>query len=334
VKSILFTVNTEYHFLLAISIAADFMAVENTAIKIVLLDDSNQRLKQINDKIQRETIDLVRCDTTSKEGIHRLLDQLIKSRYDYFFHFYEFDLFNSYLINKIKKQTKIVLCEDGTAMYQTYSVKAYGSRFRQTWKLFKKSLRFNLFHFPFPVNSLKHGTSHFIDEIWLTQPELFHTERQLTVRKINLLDNNTKVDLTETYFANNLPLQKYENVVFIIGRVKYSDLYLEKEIKLIEAIIDQNVNTIFYLKVHPNTDMQQMNEYEKIEGLHIICDKIPAELYLSKLVNSQIYGIDSTAMYFFNKSCSYTVCYKYLQQLDVYPAYRTIPFPKHVNDYK
>ena len=330
----LFCVNTEYHFLLSLSIVHERFFDNGYKNIFLLLEGTTGRLNNIMDSGQYPFLEIIRI-TESQPDLKAVLNTIAKQEYSYLFHFYEFNVITAYLRTRINKSCIKVYGEDGTAIYQRYDKLALGSRTRQTINDYKKAFKLNIVSAGIRFQNLVHGQSGYIDELWLTHPELYLSlyKTKKRVEKINLLATPEMLQFAKSFFSKTRSDIQYDNTVFFLGRTSYSPEYLTEEVKLIRELRDKFADKAFYIKIHPLTKAAQKEEYSNIEGIEIITENLPAEILLAQLTNAVIIGVDSTALFYKNEDCTNYALYKYLQEKGVYPSYREIPFPSHVQFY-
>lgn len=331
---ILFTVTTEYHFLLTLSIVHEHFNSINNHITILLLDNGNNRLSAIVDKSEIPFIEIDRLKMDISGGIRYFIDKLLQNRFDRLFIFHEYHIVNSFIMARINTNCTIALGEDGTAIYQTISKAALPSRIRQTIKSIKESYRKGIFHFRIPFSSNLHGKSRRIEELWLSQPDLFkhNTAKNKVIRKINLLSTKEAVDFISQFFIVS-EFKIPQNSLVYLGRVSYNPAYLEQEINFLKAYFNTSGLTHFYIKPHPLSTKEQVDSYLANLPVQMISLNIPAELLIASLNKCIVMAMDSTSLYLKNATCRNIVLYTKFQQLGVYPKWRHIPFPVFVQTF-
>jgi hypothetical protein len=328
----LFVSFTEYHLMLCISIIQEHFAGEEYENHIWMLGGNLGRIKADSQQlgnIQAEQLEGKRC-------LSGIIPAIRQEGWERVFVFHEYEPVSAYIAREIRRDCIRCLVEDGTAMYQQIHKLALPSRIRETFHKLKKSRRLGLL--PLGINLVKntHATSTWIQELWLTHPEMFKPRRsqyQDAIQPVKLLDSETKYQLTLQVFGVEAP-ERLENALFYIGRVSYGDVYMEREIASLQHLAAAKGVERVLIKPHPLSDVAQIRAYQESFGEGcILHSSLPAELHLYGAENCVIAAMDSTALYYNNQRSSYFVLYRLLQQQGAYPAWREIPYPEHVQTY-
>ncbi|MBX2966887.1 MAG: hypothetical protein KF845_12125 [Cyclobacteriaceae bacterium] len=328
-KKILFSVFTEYHFLLALDIIHDYFLNEEYNVYLLLIENGNNRLDAVNFERDVKNIQFQKLDM--REEIRPALDELLSNTFEQLFIFHEYHIVNSYLKHKINKGCVVSLVEDGTAIYQSINKSAYPSRIQATLKNILIAREKGILHWGIELVNNAHGQSKKIHEIWLTHQEMFghSVKKNIRFAKINLLSSTEKIKFIKSFFKQ--PDEKIDAKAMIyIGRVSYGKQYLDEEISFLQSYFAQSGLKKLYIKPHPLSPQSQIEEYEKRLSVSLIHSRVPAELLIADLKDCELLAMDSTSLYFFNERCNYKVLYPFFQQKLVYPLWRTIPFPGHV----
>ncbi len=331
-KNILFTPLTEYHFLLTLNIIQEHFLHENYQIRVLLIDHGNNRLSGVTTSQIHHNILLSSLSVTYGREVRKGLHEVLRARYDRLFIFHEFDVVTSFVKSKMVRDCTVALVEDGTAMYQKIKKMALFSRLRQTLDNVKHAWAMGILNPEMRFVSNVHGQSRGLKEVWLTNKKLFSTTlpKGVEVKAITILDNTDKVDFVRSYFTTAYEQDIPPRSLLYIGRVSFGDEYLENEIKyLVEYYGNSNLDHLF-IKPHPLSTKKQISAYENIQGAVVLKWMLPVELIIAGLKESEVMAMDSTSLFYFNGACSYKVLYAYFQRLGLYPGWRHITFPDHV----
>ena len=274
-KSILFSINTEFHVLVITSL-----------IKQYYNDSSKYRV----------TI-LVQVNSDGK----RFKEQL------------NFNLLNANIImlhidnEGVKYGTTICAAPEGTKPYITISKGAYPSRIRATLINYKFLLLQRLWINRINIVSNKNGFLKDTDEVWISYPEKYQNKTHKKVVEINLFSSIEQVEIASKIFNFNKKkeMPDTEGVIFYLNQWYSEFKVYDYEIEMLEFILNKYPDKKIYIKLHPNTHNSQIEKFEKMPRIVLNRSTIPAEIFILNLRNSIVFSLWSASLLINNDTCKF-----------------------------
>ncbi len=309
---LVFTVHTEYHILVAISIISDFFSDEKQ-YQILIIQTNKKDSKRFKFKKDlSEFSHLSYQELKYDEGIIHLnaelidlVNSLFRLKVSKYFSFNRLSFIDFLLIKELSKRgTKIILAPDGTAAYGRITP------FTPRWS-FKVLLRthkflwvngFRKIYFYWP--NLVYGDLKEIDEVWVTYPDFVDSRAGKKVRKIDILQSDLSKRIAFTYFGYHASDHK-ENIIFYLNQPFRNQAIYDFEKQTIEDLSKAHTGKRIIIKLHPSTSVSQREAFSIIDHVKISESTIPAELMISNLKNSIVLSFWSTAGLVDNSSCRF-----------------------------
>jgi len=305
-KKNLFIAHTEYHLMMSVHIAITNYSVgyEN----IIYITKSPNRFNMALNCNVSEYIKFRLFDNIDE---NEFCNVAISDNYNRFFFFQEMSIFNKYIAHKLKQNgTIICLAPDGTKPYGLfYKKNELLSLIKNTiedYFIFRKSgLRMKSI---FPSRYYRYGSFRILDEVWLTNPELFNKKRNKTKGEIIKIKpfGMPSLKLFENLFCFQDELKNTRNGIIIYFNQPFNNSQMiEKEFEFLTKVVCNFNDSPFFIKLHPLTSSDSLLRYTSLNGVKLIESKFPAELYINSLTNSIIFSGWSAALASHNKACNY-----------------------------
>jgi len=304
-KTNLFIVHTEYHLLLSIHIATEFYSIPDETNHIYLLKD-NQRFKTDTDVTNIDNIYFHDIQSVAKS-----METLKKIKCSRLFIFQENSIYNRYLAIYYKKNYKTIisLAPDGFKPYAVFNKShEFLSTVKDTIKDYKLLFRSKLPLFEFHASEYyRYGSSRFIDEIWLAEPEMFNAKRNKAKGKLIEIPefSDKSIERAGIYFKvkeTDFPI--VENGIYYFNQPLWSDLLVNKEFEMLEEILSLHPDKKIISKLHPKTVPSTVERYKSYDRIQIVDSTVPAELFLLQLKNSIVFTGWSTVLLTNNPKCN------------------------------
>ncbi|MCX7548860.1 polysialyltransferase family glycosyltransferase [Xanthomarina sp. F1114] len=304
----IFIAHTEYHFIQSLNIALGLFNEDLYENYIHITKRGNRFENVIDPALKNNIFVKVHIEKEPSVLVKEIL--ALKTCYRFFF-FQENSIYNRFLAYGLKKKhnTIISLGPDGYKPYGVFNKKhEFLSMIKDTItdhkKLYKDRLSTTKL---FKSDYYRYGSSSFIDEVWLTNVEIFNSKRNKTTAELKEINPFTLevIDSLKSYFKlEDNPLDGKEHKILYLNQPFWTEKLVSREMSFLKDLII-HFNKTIYLKLHPGTPEETKALYKKIDQLILIDSKLPAEIYILEVKNSIIFSGWSTALITHNPSCNY-----------------------------
>lgn len=325
-QKICYFIHTEYHLLLSLNDIITHYA-DNEKYDIVLVlkrKTQSQRLKQ---NFNFESLPYQVLILDFEMDLNKLLNEeeknnlnnLLSIQLDTFIFFQEQDPITLILIDNCKKNNcKVYLYQDGLKAYVMSSMKfSFGlvlNDIKQNIWIRKNGYSV-LNHFSF-INCKNYGFLKGIDKLFLTFPNAYQNWNNLPVEKIKpVFTPDYKFILKKVFRWTDDFLIEKDNVIFFMNQPTHDDGLFE--LNLLQKIQINHPDKKLYIKNHPLTPTNKIEQYQKLNNVTVINSKIPAELFISELNNSIVVSIASTSMFINNTACRFYWAHKITEKNNI-----------------
>lgn len=314
-KKILIQVNTEFHYMVALSLIDKYYSGPEFDVHFIVFihPDIKSRLSAI-DLDNRYTYHHVKYNHHSAEVFPDVLALKNFVENNQIFHFISF-LFHDplfvYLTLYFKgKGTTTFLAPDGMGAYVKFQAKNLRSRLINTLKSYKF---FKVHGFKFAklwFTSWDFGQNGYYDYIYAYSSTLPYLKGKNIIEVDYTFSPQSLESLKRTFNVNfdGLPL---DDAILLINE-RHKVVNYEK--KLIDTIRATKPGRPILFKKHPNQapeNIEYLKEYSEI----IVLDKVfPVELLIASLSNSVLISSYSNSMLYHNSSCKYFWTYPIIEK--------------------
>jgi hypothetical protein len=323
-----FVLTTEYHFLLAVNIVEQQYPASEFKNILVLTSErlSSVRAENLPGNLRVITMD-VGGEKDLKGAIYRKL--LTPSPVNIFVFTAYRDL-ETYLMCSAGHSVTRHLVQDGANFYFHIGKSVMWSRFKETLKIYRNLWRKGILLKRLILYKTHMADCSFIDRVWVTNPDLYVAPRfsNTPVSKIDLLAKQGITEKCCRYFGlerNSI----HDALIYLSFRLTNEEA-IAREISQLKMIAKVLKKPSLLVKLHPNATSLQRDLFTSAFGTSVVQNFIPAELLIAQSRNCYIVGTASAALYFANPACTYFTLIKIFQQLEVYPKWVDVKFPKHV----
>lgn len=324
----IFIVHTEYHVLLTINIICNHFFGCNNRVYWTPSIRMNKLLLPAMEGISAHQL-------PNDYGNRIVLDEILSYKPKRFFFFQDGDVNNMFLCNRLAKNgTKTALVQDGLKPYLIWQKRhkwliAFINTIKAHWCLFQRQVFTPSLGW---MDIYDYGSRHYIEELWLTNPDAFVNKHHKILIQIPLI-NKQALSICNSTFGYD-EKEELNSVVLIIGQPTIDSQNWEFDTLIVERIIKKFSDHIVLYKPHPSTNPEHLNMIKGLmyDNFHFYNKKIPVELLILQLKDSVIIARRSTSMLTENKSCKYYWTYK-LYPLDIQSSqFERINPTKHVKD--
>lgn len=332
-KKVVFIVQTEYHFLVALSCIKQFY--ENQKYNIVIYRVSPINGKRLNQKLNTNSCIFEYKEIRYKNKCFRdvefkfNLDRIIAENPVHFVFFQEHSSWISYLLFHLKKKgAKIYLAPDGAKIYEN-RLMCFKDRFFKTIK----DITYQLSNLLLPLSSFTgkyYAYRKEIDEVWLESSSAYINYSNKVVRQIGILQDREVITLANTVFGFKEFSEEYKDkksIVFFDMAISSLD-FIDRNLDCLQYLRKKFTDYVLFLKLHPLASNEQKAKYLSVDNILFLSNDYPAEIYMSNFKNAIFVGVLSTGMFYNNPTCRYYFTYPLYQDLIQYTDLM-IPF-KHI----
>lgn len=314
-KKILIQVNTEFHYMVALSLIDKYYSGPEFDVHFVVFVHPVFKSRLSTVKLdERYTYHHAEYDHNVKKVFPDVLELMKFIKGNQFYHFISFlysDPLFVYLTDYFKdKGTTTYLAPDGMGAYVKFQSKNYRSRLMNSlnsYKFFKlHGLKFSRLWF----TSWDFGKNGYYDAIYAYSSTLPYLKGKKITEVDYTFSDQSLESLKKTFGVSfdGLPL---DNVVLLINE-RHKVVNYEK--KLIDTVRAQKPGTPILFKKHPNqaaANIEYLKEYPDV----IVLDTVfPVELLIASLTNSVIISSYSNCMLYHNPGCKYFWTYPILEK--------------------
>jgi hypothetical protein len=325
-----FVLTTEYHFLLAMNIILEHYTTPQFNNRLVF---TGQRLSGVVLKNLPDHVETLVLTAEHERNFKRRIQQdVLRLRPKNIFVFTAYRDLETYLLFAVGNKTSRHLVQDGANFYFEIKKSVAWSRIKETIKIYKNLFRKGIFFKKLILYKKHLADCSFIDFVWVTNPNVYLSPRssRQPVNKINLLPNDAIRNLCCHYFGlDNLNVYQ-DFVIYLSPRLTKRELILN-EIDQVKLIHENFKSRNLLIKLHPGAPTLQNDLFRTTFGERVVRDSTPAELYISKAINTDVIGIASAALFYNNLRCRYFSLIKVYKGLGLFDADTEVRFPSHVN---
>lgn len=203
-----------------------------------------------------------------------------------------------------KKGVNVALLQDGLKPYVVWNKKhEFLSMVKDTVLAYKELFKGRLYlSTVIPMYLYRYGCDSFIDELWLTYPDMFINKYNKILKQLPAFSDDA-ISLLNSIF--NFDKNKFDmNSILVVGQPAESITIMETDINIIKYIASNFQKTILY-KPHPLISGIHLNKIKEIENVIIIKEIFPVELLMIQMRDTVIISRHSTSMLTDNPSCRY-----------------------------
>lgn len=307
----IFLIHTEYHLMMSVHIAASHFS-SSTFINRIYISKS----KRLQNNLNYDSYANIEFVDLRKFTDHDRCNLLVTEDCSRFFFFQENSIFNRFIaFNLRKKGTKIVLAPDGLKPYVPFDkTHAFMSLTKDTFNDYITLIKNKL-----PIKTVylsdyyHYGRTRFIDELWLTHPDMFDKKKNKThakIVKINNFDKKTMDSLSKLFDFSNEDLPAKDSCIFYLNQPFTNPILTDTELSFISDLRKKfDLKHKMYIKIHPLTKQTTIERYKSIDGIDCFQSTVPAELYIHFLSNSIVISGWSTGLAIDNVSCAFYYIY-------------------------
>ncbi len=314
-KKVLIQVNTEFHYMVALSLIDKYYSGPEFDVHFIVFIHPvfGSRLSTVK-LDDRYTYRRVRYDHNSKDVFPDVLELKKFIEGNQFYHFISFlysDPLFVYLTDYFKgKGTTTFLAPDGMGAYVKFQSKNYRSRLMNSLHSysFLKAHGFNFRRLWF--TNWDFGKNGYYDYIYAYSSTLPYLKGKNIIEVDYTFSPQSLESLKRTFDVSfdGLPL----NDAILLINERHKVVNYEK--KLIDTIRATKPGRPILFKKHPN-QAQENIEYLKAYPDVIVLDKVfPVELLIASLSNSVIISSYSNCMLYHNPTCKYFWTYPVLEK--------------------
>lgn len=301
---VLFLAHTEYHIMTALSIIAEkYSDILLFHVDIIQTQDSeNNRFQfkystDIAKNIFYEVLFYDENDFNYNKSLVKTIEKIIANKYKICVIFNHHAYLPVYLTKLLyRKGTEIHLAPDGLKTYNTnrgitprWSLMAAYSFFR-----FCKANKFNFYwHIP----KLGYANLKEIKTLYIDFPNAYDNYTHKKIEQLNVFDSPLSKKMIINYFNFDFAqdLDQNHDIIFYINQPTRSKSLYDFEIEVLSFLTKRFPQKKVVVKLHPLTDLFQLERMKQINGVQFISKSYPAELYIMQLVDSIVVSFWSTA---------------------------------------
>lgn len=312
-KKIVTFVHTEYHLLLFINrlINEEVLGEKNNHFLFIRGKEKFRISKDIDLSIFPIEVKFVSEEFLNQKPLSVISNSFLEAVYTFEpdeFHFYqEMDLLMIILSNQLKTKfnAKIILHQDGLKPYNLLKFNSLGlMKYHHKTNVWMKKNGFSIDSWFSPFWSHRFAFIKEIDEVYLTFPDAYINWNKKLIKKIDFLNlENLKNKLEKIFHWQNTLLNEYENVILYMSQPMHDDG--KSESNFLQKLTEKFPANQVYIKLHPLTAQNKIDEYLKYPNFKIIRSNIPAEVFIMQLKNSIILSVNSTSMFLDNPNCTF-----------------------------
>lgn len=241
------------------------------------------------------------------ENSKLLLEEIYTMQPNEFVFYQEMDLLMLVLTNQLKLRfgTKIILLQDGLKPYNLLKFNSLSlMKFHHQNNIWMKRNGFSIDSWFSPFWSHRFAFIKEIDEVFLTFPEAYINWNKKLIKKIDFLNiESLKSKLEKIFHWENTLLSEKDNVILYMSQPMHDDG--KSETNFVQKLTKKFPLNQVYIKIHPLTAQNKIDEYLKYPNFKVIRSNIPAELFIMQLKNSIILSVNSTSMFLDNSNCKF-----------------------------
>lgn len=326
-----FVISTEYHFILAMSIISDRFTGPEFSNLLVL---KGIRSAGINTDKLTGGIQAITISFDDPHFAKRVENEIFGSAPDNLFVVHTYRAYETYVLSKAPKRTRIHLMQDGSLFYHTMEVSLFLNRIRETWQIYQQLWKKGILLKKLVWYPRHMHRSRMVDELWMTHPHLFvDPGTRLPIQTIRLFPNEGDVQRLNTLFhvGAGESFENIEDCMIYLAPIIREASNLPIEIEQIRMLREKVGKKNLLIKLHPGMrDKSQFNALQQAFGDVVIQNYVPAEMYIANARRSVVIGSASTALFFKAEGCMNIALKRYYQKLGIYAAWKNVALPEHV----
>lgn len=312
-KKIVTFVHTEYHLLLFINglLNENELGINNEHFLFIRGKEKFRISTDVDLSVFPVEVKFVSHDFFShkpfSDSSKLFLEEIYDIKPNEFVFYQEMDLLMVILANqlKVKFNTKIILFQDGLKPYNLLKFNSLSlMKYHHQNNVWMKKNGFSIDTWLSPFWSHRFAFIKEIDEVYLTFPDAYINWNKKIIKKIDFLNlESLKNKLEKIFHWDHSLINEKEKVILYMSQPMHDDG--KSETNFIQKLAKKFPSNPVYIKLHPLTAQNKIDEYLKHPNFKIIRSKIPAELFIMQLQNSIILSINSTSMFLDNPSCNF-----------------------------
>lgn len=337
-----FTVGTEYHLLVAISIINEqFMDYTLYRNKIIFMigDNKNRKSDYDYERLPNYVHDyaFISFNEKKSELIGKLFNTILNEPIHNLFVVHAYRPLDTLIIHKTlrKYSSRIHMMQDGALFYNNFKRIMWLGNLNIIYKIYRDLANKRILFFE-PLFFAKFMMrSNYIDELWMTHPELYVDSKSFKSKKINKFTLfPSKQSVEDTINSIKEPIPETKNALIYISTIMRTPEHVNQEIDLIKNVQKKHRLDSIVVKVHPGSSEFQKKMLYKVFGEAVILNYVPAELYILKAANCVIVGCNSTSLFYYNPSCKYYSLRKIFHDIGIYAKWKIVNLPDYVTLYE
>ena len=324
----LFLSGTEYHFLMTTSLIEQYYSNGEFQNLVIL---NGYRSSEISTNDTPEHIDFVRIDfNNDKNSINEIRTKLLNNTVHNLFIFHPYKTLEAFLIYHLRNSAKVHLVEDGALFYHIMEKRGTVSRIRMTLNIYKELFKLKLNFRKLLFYRFHMWDSDDVQALCMTRPSLFigRSTTKKEVIPISLFPTEESLTRCQGYFKTMVP-EMVDTLLYISFKV-YTEEHALAEIKLLQFIFSKSGKKNLVIKLHPASRIFQIRRMKEAFAEKVIFNNIPAEIFIARSSNSDIYSVASTSLFYLNPSCKYYSLKLIYQKLGLYENWKNVQLPDHV----
>lgn len=329
-----FVLATEYHFLMAMCVIEEnFSDREKFDNKLVL---TFWRLNDIDEQKLPDNVSAIRMDFDIEiDLVGRIKREIFNTTVANLFMINVYRPLDTLIVSMAPKGTRRHLMQEGSLFYHKLEKSVFKHRIKEIALIYLSLWKKGIFFFQPLIYGRFMESSNFIDEVWLTHPDLF------VGPKLKKKFNRIKFSLSEGAFYEKVlkcfkKPEKFDvdldGYLIYLSPIMREERFVPIEIEQVKIMLKHLGISKVFIKLHPATYEKQYLAMKEAFGDLVIRNYVPAELYIAKATNSIVVGCASTTLFYNNPSCQYFALKEFYQRIGIYAIWKNIQLPKHVKE--
>jgi hypothetical protein len=312
-KKIVTFVHTEYHLLLFVNnlLNEQKVGVKNKHFLFIRGKEKFRISKDVDLSIFPIEVQFVSQEFSIYKSLNEksnsFLEEIYSLQPNEFVFYQEMDLLMVVLVNQLKLrfETKIILLQDGLKPYNLLKFNSLSlMKYHHQTNVWMKKNGFSIDSWLSPFWSHRFAFLKEIDEVFLTFPEAYINWNNKSIKKIDFLNlESLKNNLERIFHWDQNLLNEKEKVILYMSQPMHDDG--KAEANFIQKLTIKFPLNQVYIKLHPLTAQNKIDEYLKYPNFKLIRSTIPAELFIMQLQSSIILSVNSTSMFLDNRNCKF-----------------------------
>jgi hypothetical protein len=238
----------------------------------------------------------------------------------------------TYVLSRVnRRKTRTHLMQDGALFYNRIEKSVYKNRIKEMARVYLGLWKKKIFFTDLILYGRFMETSNYIDELWMTNPDIYvGPKTKKRINEITLFPKTESVNkFSQAFRLDNLngELENYLIYLSVIVRDKTKIPAEIEQIKLLQKKVGK-ANVL--IKMHHYSSDYQFLKMREAFGSNVFRNHVPAEIYIANARNSTVVGCASTSLLYNNPSCKYFALKKMYQDIGIYLKWLNIQLPNHV----